>query len=98
MQQRFWCIGNGIGVQSELAVKGSVRFINTEQVDYPTFRLTKTEQLTAAFLSWIWTYPEQRRPHVLARLTRLAPGQQALIFHSPRAVDAFFDSLRGKRA
>jgi adenylate kinase family enzyme len=53
------------------------------------------EQLTWEFLSWIWTYPAQRRPRVLARLARLAPGQQALIFHSAREVDAFFDSLRG---
>ena len=74
------------------------RFVQYRGRTRPDLTAGCPEQLTWAFLSWIWTYPAQRRPRVLARLARLAPGQQALIFHSPRAVDAFFDSLRGQRA
>ena len=74
------------------------RFVQYRGRTRPDVTAGCPEQLTAAFLSWIWTYPEQRRPRILARLARLSPEQQALIFRSPKAVDAFFESLPGKQA
>ncbi|MBI1760547.1 MAG: DNA topology modulation protein [Acidobacteria bacterium] len=51
------------------------------------------EQLSFEFLSWIWHYPAQRKPKLLARLAQLAPHQQALILQSTAEIERFFQTL-----
>lgn len=47
------------------------------------------EQIDAEFLRWIWTYPTQRRPGILARLATLTGGQRVVVLRSQREVEAF---------
>ena len=51
------------------------------------------ERLSWEFLSWIWNYPVQKRPKILARLARLHPGQKSVVLTSQSEMDRFFQSL-----
>jgi adenylate kinase family enzyme len=51
------------------------------------------ERLSWEFLRWIWEYPRLRRPGILERLARLAPGQRVIVLRSPRDVRRFVDAL-----
>ena len=44
------------------------------------------EKLSAAFLRWVWDYPEKSRPDVLERIARLPPQVNVIRFRSRRAV------------
>ena len=55
------------------------------------------ERLSWEFLSWIWTYPTQRRPGILARLAGLRPDQQSIVLESEAAIDRFFEALERSR-
>jgi adenylate kinase family enzyme len=47
------------------------------------------EQIDAEFLWWIWTYPDRRRPGILARLGALTGGQRVVVLRSRREIEAF---------
>ncbi len=52
------------------------------------------EQLSLAFLRWIWRYPRERRPKVLALLDTLSAEQQAVVLQSEADVDHFLETHR----
>ena len=52
------------------------------------------ERLDAAFLRWIWDYPRTQRPRVLAKLSAVGPGTQAVVLRSTGEVRRFLDGLR----
>ncbi len=47
------------------------------------------EQLSFAFLRWIWRYPRERRPKILAMLAILRVEQRAVVLQSEAAVNRF---------
>lgn len=51
------------------------------------------ERLTWSFIRWIWEYPRDRRPGVLARLAALRPGQRAVILRSDAEIERFLASV-----
>lgn len=51
------------------------------------------ERLSWQFLTWIWTYPTQRRPPILARLAALRPDQRAIVLRSDDETHDFFRNL-----
>lgn len=51
------------------------------------------EQLTLDFLWWIWNYPNQQRPQILARLALLEPGKRSVVLQSSAEIDTFFSAL-----
>jgi adenylate kinase family enzyme len=51
------------------------------------------ERLTWEFARWIWTYPRERRPGVLKRLSSLREGQRVFVLRSPREVRRFLEGL-----
>ena len=51
------------------------------------------ERLTWEFARWIWTYPRERRPGVLKRLSELREGQSAFVLRSPREARRFLEGL-----
>lgn len=51
------------------------------------------ERLSWEFLVWIWTYPERRRPAILARLRGLT-NKRVIILTSSREVDELLATLR----
>lgn len=54
------------------------------------------EQMSWEFMAWVWTYPAQRRPEVLRRLSELSGGQRAVILRSSTEVRRFLrDPLAG---
>jgi adenylate kinase family enzyme len=50
------------------------------------------ERISLAFLWWVLTYPERRRPEVLRRLSGMRPDQRVVVLRSPREVDRFLAS------
>lgn len=53
------------------------------------------ERLNMAFLTWIWNYPETKRPQMLKKLGNLAGDQQIIILKSPREVQQFLETSGG---
>lgn len=51
------------------------------------------EQLTWEFVSWVWTYPERRRPGVMAQLEAVQQSKRVIILRSQREADRFLESL-----
>ena len=51
-----------------------------------------TERLDMEFVRWIWTYPQRRRPGVLAKVA--AAGKPLAILRSSADIDSFVASLR----
>jgi adenylate kinase family enzyme len=52
------------------------------------------EQVTLEFLRWVWRYPVDRRPGVLARLDAAAArGTRVVRLRSARAVDRFLQAV-----
>jgi adenylate kinase family enzyme len=52
-----------------------------------------SERLTWEFIRWIWQYPRNQRPRVLARLAALRPDQRAVVLRSAAEADQFLHSL-----
>ncbi|HST57789.1 MAG TPA: hypothetical protein VLK84_03805 [Longimicrobium sp.] len=59
----------------------------------PDMRAGNHERLTWQFIQWIWTYPAERRPGVLAKLAALGPGQRAVVLRSPAQIETWLRSL-----
>jgi adenylate kinase family enzyme len=55
------------------------------------------EQLTWEFVRWIWTYPRERRPGVLKRLSELREGQRVHVLRSTREARRFLEALGRKK-
>lgn len=51
------------------------------------------EQLTWAFLRWVWGFPTRSRPKVLELLASQAGGRRVIHLRSARAVGRFLDRL-----
>jgi adenylate kinase family enzyme len=51
------------------------------------------ERLTWEFARWIWTYPRERRPGVLKRLSSLGEGQRVFVLRSPQEARRFLEGL-----
>ena len=51
------------------------------------------EQLSWAFVRWIWSYPRRRRPAILRRLAALPPDRRVVVLDSRAAVASFRDAL-----
>ncbi|QRN96837.1 DNA topology modulation protein [Archangium violaceum] len=47
------------------------------------------ERLTWEFVRWIWTYPAERRPRILQRLSKLEAGQRVFVLRSSSEVEKF---------
>jgi adenylate kinase family enzyme len=56
------------------------------------------ERLTWEFARWIWTYPRERRPGVLAKVGALRPDQRAVILRSDADAERFLRTLHPDRA
>lgn len=52
------------------------------------------ERLDVAFLRWIWSYPETRRPGVLAKLQAVEHEKRVVVLRSRGEVRRFLMSLR----
>lgn len=52
------------------------------------------ERLDLAFLRWIWRYPRDNRPRVLAIVSGLGPGVDVVHLRSPSDVRRYVDTLR----
>jgi adenylate kinase family enzyme len=51
------------------------------------------ERLTREFLLWVWNYPKDRKPGILARLKTLRATKNVVVLKSPRAVQKFLSGL-----
>jgi adenylate kinase family enzyme len=51
------------------------------------------EKIDLDFLRWIWTYPTNARPSILAYLEACQPGKQVFILRSPTEVQRFLSQL-----
>ena len=51
------------------------------------------EKLTWEFVSWVWTYPERRRPGVMAQLDVMRANKRVVILRSQAEVNRFLESL-----
>jgi adenylate kinase family enzyme len=51
------------------------------------------ERLSWEFLRWVWTYPSERRPGILLRLSRLRSDQRAIVLRSAGEVEDFLRSI-----
>ena len=51
------------------------------------------ERLDWKFVSWVLTYPEQRRPEMMQRLDAARATKNVVVLQSQRQVDAFLASL-----
>jgi adenylate kinase family enzyme len=56
------------------------------------------ERLTWQFIRWIWSYPVERRPKILQRLSSLRPDQRAIILRSTPEVEDFLRSIPPQRS
>jgi adenylate kinase family enzyme len=61
----------------------------------PDMAVGCTERLDLEFVRWIWTYPQRRRPGVLAKIA--AAGKPLAILRTGADIDSFVASLRGDR-
>ena len=46
------------------------------------------------FLSWIWTYPEEKMPKILERLRSYGGRKEVFILRTPRAVEGFLTEMK----
>jgi adenylate kinase family enzyme len=51
------------------------------------------ERLTREFLLWVWNYPRDRRPGILAKLETLEATKNVIVLNSPRAAQNFLSGL-----
>lgn len=51
------------------------------------------ERLTREFLLWVWNYPKDKKPEILARLETLKSTKTVRVLTSPRAVQNFLSGL-----
>jgi len=54
------------------------------------------ERLTWEFVRWIWTYPVERRPKIMERLSRLDSNTGVIVLGSGSEVEEFFRRLQSK--
>lgn len=59
----------------------------------PDMRPGNEERLAWPFIRWIWTYPAERRPGVLAKLAALRADQRAVVLRSPAEIESFLHAL-----
>ncbi|TDM01622.1 DNA topology modulation protein [Macrococcus hajekii] len=52
-----------------------------------------TEKLDLEFLSWIWNFPQNKKPGIMQKLNQLPSDQQLIILKSPRQIEKFIQSL-----
>jgi adenylate kinase family enzyme len=55
------------------------------------------ERLDGAFLRWVWTYPNQRRPAMVRRLEEVEDHMQVIWLRNASDVRAFLRTLSAKR-
>ncbi len=60
----------------------------------PNMAAGNDERMTWAFVRWIWEYPRERRPGVLAKLAALRPDQRAVVLRSDADVERFLRTLQ----
>jgi adenylate kinase family enzyme len=65
------------------------RWLRYRGVTRPDMAAGCNERLSLEFLRWIWTYPAERRPEILAKLGALAGGKRVVVLRSGREVDRF---------
>jgi adenylate kinase family enzyme len=58
----------------------------------PDMRPENHDKLELEFLRWIWTYPAQKRPEVLARLAALPPTTRVVRLRSRREMRDFLEA------
>jgi hypothetical protein len=51
------------------------------------------DKLELEFLRWIWTYPKEKRPEVLARLAALPETTRVVRLRSRREMREFLDGI-----
>ena len=51
------------------------------------------ERLTGSFIRWIWNYPRDRRPSLLAKLNALEEEKRVVVLRSPGEVRRFLEHL-----
>jgi len=51
-----------------------------------------SEKADWAFLRWVWGFPRERRPALVARLAELGPGKSVVTLRSDADVEAFLAS------
>jgi adenylate kinase family enzyme len=59
----------------------------------PDMREGCPERLSWEYIQWVWTYPERRRPTILARLAALGPEQPVVVLRSTGEVKRFLAQL-----
>lgn len=52
------------------------------------------ERITGQFLRWIWRYRRDRRPGILAQLSKLQDQKSVIMLSSPKAADRFLEKIR----
>jgi adenylate kinase family enzyme len=65
------------------------RFLRYRGSSRPDMTQGNEERLTKEFLTWLWNYPEEKRPEILAKLEQLKAEKQVFILSSPKAVRTF---------
>ncbi len=71
-------------------LKRRVQYARRQRPDLPP---GCPESIDWQFLQWIWSYPRQRRPQILARLAQLDNSVSVVVLRSPRQVQRWLDSL-----
>jgi adenylate kinase family enzyme len=69
------------------------RMVKYRNQTRPDMREGCNEKVDFKFLKWVWDYPINKRPNVLAKLEKLAQDKNVIILKSPREVDRFLDRL-----
>jgi adenylate kinase family enzyme len=53
------------------------------------------EMLDLEFLRYIWSYPKERRPKILAKLRDLSKDKRTFVLHGPREARRFLEKVEG---
>lgn len=71
-------------------IKGRAQFHNRSR---PDMARNCPERLTGEFARWIWTYPRERRPHILAKLRAVEQEKRVVMLRSTDEVRRFLSRL-----
>jgi adenylate kinase family enzyme len=78
--------------------RATVRRVRYRGRPRPDMKEGCPEQLTWDFVRWIWTYPVERRPKILQRLSTLDAGRRVVVLRSATEIEDFFHGLSCQRA
>ncbi len=56
-----------------------------------------TEGFDGEFVRWVWNFPRQSRPQVVAKLAAAGPGKKVVVLRSDREVEDFLASEAGRK-